>query len=149
MTSINTAFPYLKPIHVYPKYSWARSTHYPWLPVPEHKPYCTALAGPCKTHCQLSSPGYLATQTTTHWFPVPLRTRHKYELKSRSSGFLALLQTTAQTIPTHSTQLNRPLSFTVRNHQQKTSMGPHTFFDLVDGVGHKNHNDTHRNRCNS
>ncbi len=36
--------------------------------------YHIALAGPYQTCCWLSPPGYLATQTTTDWLPVPLRT---------------------------------------------------------------------------
>ncbi len=44
-----------------PKYSQVKSTLYPQLPVAEWHP--TALVDPYKTHCGLSPPGYLATQT--------------------------------------------------------------------------------------
>ncbi len=56
--------------HIHPKCSSARNTIYPQLSI-----YLAALAGLCKTCCGLSPPGYLPTQTTTHWLPVPLRTQ--------------------------------------------------------------------------
>ncbi len=39
VTSINTAWPYLKPTYTHPKYSKARSIVYPWLPVAECIPF--------------------------------------------------------------------------------------------------------------
>ena len=77
LTSINTAWCiYLTPIHQ------TLSTARPGvqsIPDCQQLHTChTALAGPYKTHCQLSPPGYLAAQTTTDWLPVPLRTRHQW-----------------------------------------------------------------------
>ena len=44
--------------------------------------YLTAFADPYIIGCQLLPPGHLATQTTTDWFPVSLRTRYCF----RESG---------------------------------------------------------------
>ena len=76
--SINTAWRNLNPTYTCPKYSKVRRTEYPQLPEAAGTP--TALAGPYKTHCWLSPP-YLATQTTTDWLPIPLRTGHCSEDK--------------------------------------------------------------------
>ena len=70
MTSINTAWPYLKPTYTL---STARLEVW-YTPSCQKVSVCIAAsADPYKTCCRLSPP---AAQTTTNWLPVPLRTRH-------------------------------------------------------------------------
>ena len=56
--------------------STARLRVYHTLSYQKLSTHLTALAGPYKTHCQLLPPGYLDTQTTTDWLPLPSRTAH-------------------------------------------------------------------------